>query len=150
MNKAELIGKFVASKKLAFAGLSRDPKSFSRMVFKDMKEKGFEVFAINPNAEMIDNSKCFRSVEEIPDEVENLIIMTAKDKSDDVLKTAINKGFKYIWVQQGVNTNNTESIAKEMNFSNLITKQCIFMFNNPSGMHKLHRTINKFFGLLPK
>jgi hypothetical protein len=150
MSKSEIINNIVSSKKLALAGLSRNPKSFSRMVFKDMKQKGFEVLPINPNSGIIDETYCYKTINDIPEGTENLLIMTAKAHTDEILKTAINKGFKNIWIQQGSETKNSELIASDLKFTNLVTKQCIFMFNNPSGIHKFHKSINKFFGLLPK
>ncbi len=76
--------------------------------------------------------------------------MTPKSETDSILSAAINRGMKSVWVQQGSESKNTENIAKEKNFENLVTKQCIFMFTEPQGLHKFHKFINKVFGLLPK
>ena len=42
------IDTFLSTHKIAIAGVSRDPKKFGYLVFQQLKEKGFEVYPINP------------------------------------------------------------------------------------------------------
>ncbi|MFC2129851.1 CoA-binding protein [Bacteroidota bacterium] len=150
MASARAIEDFLAPKKMAFAGVSRKPKSFSRTVLKSLSAKGFEFFPVNPKAEEIEGRKCFKSLNELPGDIDRLLIMTPKSETDNILSAAIDMGIKSVWVQQGSESKNSENIAMEKNFENLVTKQCIFMFTQPKGLHKFHRFINKVFGLLPK
>ena len=144
------IENFLSSKKLAIAGVSRDPKKFGHSVFTDLKKKGYEVFPINPAAEQIDGFDCFRSVNELPSDVRNLLIFTAKDKTLGILKEAVGKGINNIWIQQMSDTPEALEYAKDKPI-NLVAKQCIFMWTEPvSGVHKFHKTIKKIFGALPK
>lgn len=52
-----LVHQFLAPKKLAIAGASRDPKKFGGTAVKDLKKRGFELFPVNPHTEEIQN-KC--------------------------------------------------------------------------------------------
>ncbi len=146
----KVINDFLATKQFALAGTSRNPKAFSRSVMKDLSAIGYEIIPINPHTEEIDGRNCYKSVADLPQEINRLLIMTNKSETDRILEEAIQKGIKYIWVQQTSDTNKTLEIAKTNNFDNIVTKQCIFMFANPTSIHKFHRFFKKLFGMMPK
>jgi len=146
--KKELINNFFESKKFAMAGVSRNDKKFGNAIFKELIKKDFEIIPVNPNAQEIDGIKCYASVEQLPDEINSLLIATPKKETDNVLRQAINKGIKNIWVQQMSETTETLKIAEEYQ-KEIIYNKCIYMFAEPvGGFHKFHRTIIKIFGKL--
>jgi len=144
------IDNFLSAGSMAIAGVSRNEKKFGRIVYNDLKKSGYDVLPINPNIEDIDGEPCYASVNVLPEEVESLLIVTPKKETDEVLRNAITKGIKNIWVQQASDTDRTLKIAEEYN-KEIICRKCIFMFAEPvRGFHKFHRTIVKFLGQLPK
>jgi uncharacterized protein len=144
------INEFLLDKKLAVAGVSRNKKKFGYTVFKELTEKGYEIFPVNPNTEKIDETSCYKTVSELPQNVNSLLILTPKEQTDVILREAINKGMKNIWVQQFSETEETIKLAEEYQ-KEIITNKCIFMFAEPvRGFHKFHRGIMKLFGALPK
>ncbi len=81
--------------------------------------------------------------------MKSLLIVTPKNQTDNVLRQAIHKGIKYIWVQQMSETRETVSLAQEYD-REIIHKKCIFMFAEPVvGVHKIHRFLAGLFGRLP-
>jgi len=150
MTKKESISQFLAPKKLAIAGVSRNTKKFGYAIFNELRQKGYEICPINPNTDEIDGIKCYKSVSEIPADFEKLFIVTPKNETDLILKQASEKGIKHVWIQQMSNTKETSEIATK-NGINLIEKECIFMFAEPvTSVHKFHRIIMKIFGQIPK
>jgi uncharacterized protein len=146
--KKEQISNFFESKTIAIAGVSRNEKKFGNAVFKELRKKDFEIIPINPNVAEIDGLKCYSSIELLPIGVDSLLIVTPKKETDSVLRQAINKGIKNIWVQQMSETEATLKIAEEYQ-KEIIYNKCIFMFAEPTaGFHKFHRTILKVFGRL--
>ncbi|MBN2481071.1 MAG: CoA-binding protein [Bacteroidales bacterium] len=144
------IDSFLENKKLAIAGVSRDPRKFSHIVYQDLKKRGYDVAPVNHMADNISGDQSYKSVRELPEEVKHLLILTPRKETDAVLRDAINKGITNIWVQQMSETADTIRIAKEFNVE-LIYKKCIYMFAEPvSGVHKFHRTLVRLFGRLPK
>ena len=144
------IERFFEPRKLAIAGASRNPKKFGNQIFKELLNRGYEVFPVNPHADEIEGVKCYHSVSDIPGEVKSLLIVTPREHTDEVLREAINKGISNIWVQQMSETEDTIKIAEEYQVD-VIYKKCIFMFAEPvAGIHKFHRTIVRIFGRLPK
>jgi len=144
------IDEFLQGKKLAIAGVSRSEKKFGHQVFKELRAKGYSAIPINPNTDTIDGEPCFKHVTDLPSGVDSLLILTPKDQTDEILREAIRKGIKNIWVQQMSDTKETLKIAEEYQ-KEIIFGKCIFMFSEPVGsIHKFHRTLVKFFGGLPK
>src|SRR5690606_3910602 len=105
---------------------------------------------INPNAEEIQGIKCYKSVDELPADVEHLLILTSKEETNSVVQTAITKGIKMIWIQQKSETTEALKIIKEAEIQ-LIYNKCIMMFAAPvKGVHGFHRFLSKTFGSYPK
>lgn len=142
------IEQFLAAKTIAMAGVSRNPKKFGYDTFTDLRKKGLNLIPVNPNAEEIGGIKAYKSINDLPEGIESLVVMTPKQETANVVMQAREKGIKNIWIQQMSET--PEAIkALEGSGTNLITNQCIRMYQNPSGIHKFHFSLKKFFGRLP-
>jgi predicted CoA-binding protein len=142
------VSRFLSLGKYAVAGVSRDPKKFGQVVFRELRQKGMDVVPINPNADIIDGVKCFSSVSDLPSDVRGLILMTPKGETLTVAREAIAHGIKDLWVQQGAETKSTVDELKKEDI-NLISKECILMFWKPNSVHSFHRFLKKIFGGLP-
>jgi len=144
------IQKFLEPRKLAIAGASRNLKKFGGVVFKELRERGFELYPINPNAEEIQGIKCYKSVDEIPADVVHLLILTSKEDTGAVVQSAIKKGVKMIWIQQKSETPEAIKTIEKAGIP-LIYNKCIMMFAAPvKGFHGFHRFLAKSFGAYPK
>jgi predicted CoA-binding protein len=83
---AEATADFLAQRRIAVAGVSRNAKAHSgNAVYDRLKSRGYEVFAVNPNADEIDGKPCFRSLAAIPGGVDAVVIATAPDAAADVI-----------------------------------------------------------------
>lgn len=141
---------FLAPRKIAVAGASRNVKKFGGVIFKELREKGFVLYPVNPNAEEIQGVKCYKTVEDLPDDVEHLLIVTQKNETESVAKSAVKKGIKMIWIQQKSDTPEAINIIEEAGIP-LIYKKCILMFADPvKSIHAFHRFFVKTFGGYPK
>jgi len=144
------IDRFLKCKVIAVAGASRKEKTFSSSVVSHLTKKGYTVLGINPN--FVKNNtrqKEFQSVSGLPKEAKNLLVLTNPAQTLSVVKAAIDRGIKDIWIQQKSETPEVIALCKSNNV-NLIYNHCIFMFTQPEGMHKFHYNMKKFFGGIPK
>ena len=135
---------FVESKTYAIAGVSRDKKKFGNYVFRNLKEKGYEILPINPNAAEINGVVCYADVSALPDNISHLIVLTKKNQTLQVVEAAVKKGIKNIWVQQSSETKEVMDFANGKD-NNFLFKKCIMMYAQPKGMHKFHRFVNDLF-----
>lgn len=148
-NSKKTINDFLAPKRFALVGLSRDPKKFSRAVFNDLSKKGYEIFPVNPQMEEVEGKKCYATLNDLPQDVTHALIMTPKKETSEVVLQAAERGMKHIWIQQGAETDDALNLAKEKNIE-VVQKACIYMFAEPTaGVHKFHRFLVKLFGQYP-
>jgi len=144
------IDRFLNGKIIAVAGASRKEKSFSASVCSHLWTKGYTVVRINPNFVTNNTSKNeFKSVSDLPEGVNSLLVLTNPAQTLSVVKQAIDRGIKNIWIQQKSETPEAIALCRA-NELNLIYNHCIFMFTHPEGMHKFHYNLKKFFGGIPK
>jgi uncharacterized protein len=144
------IQKFLEPRKFAIAGASRNLKKFGGSIFKELSDIGFELYPINPNTDEIQGVKCYKSVEELPSDVNHLLIVTPKYETEIIARAAVKKGIQMIWIQQESDTPEAVKIIEDAGIP-LIYKKCIMMFASPvKSVHRFHRFLVKTFGGYPK
>jgi uncharacterized protein len=146
--KIENINRFFNCSKFAIAGVSRGKKKFGNIIYKELKNKAYNVVPVNPNMDTFEGDICYRSIKELPTDIEAIIIATKPEVSYAIVKEAVEKGIKHIFMQRGAQNDDAIKYAQENNV-NIIYKHCILMFTNPSGIHKFHTSLVKLFGLYP-
>lgn len=145
MNKKEKISTFLESKSFAIIGVSRDEKKFGRMVYQSFIDRGISVFPVNPNIDSINGAKVYSSINELPVEVDAVVILNNRNKSQEIIDQAIGKGIKNIWIQQKSDPVGFSISEIDPSF-NIITNECIYMWLNPvKGFHKFHRFVKFLF-----
>lgn len=139
------IDDFFNSDKIAFAGVSRNTKKFSRTVFHELLERGLNIIPINPAIDEIAGISC-SNLSSLPDDTDSILIMTPKEETLPILKDAVKCGITNIWIQQGAENNEVLQYAQNSDL-NIITKECIMMYAEPvRSVHKLHRFVWKLTG----
>lgn len=141
-----IINEFLASKELAIAGVSRDKKKFGYIVFNELRKRDFSIFPVNPNTKEIDGMPCYNSISELPANASHLYIVTPKSSTEAIVKEAVSKGIRNIWIHQKSDTPEVLSLARDSGI-NLIHGECIIMYIKPvAGFHKFHRFLKNLFG----
>ncbi len=150
MNSMKDIQAFLAEKTLAVAGLSRDDKSMSAAAFKELKAKGYTLYAVNPNADSIRGETCYPSLAALPAKVGGVLVFTAPAHTERVVRDAAAAGIRRIWIQQGAQSEAAVRFCAD-NKLPAVTKQCILMYLEPvTSIHAFHRWVKKLFGGMPK
>jgi len=150
MTELETIKNFLSAKKIAIAGASRDPKKFGHSILKELSDKGYEVYPVNPEADEIAGFKCYRKLTDLPDDVAHLHIVTNKSRSAEIVQQAVNRGIQNIWLQLSSDSPEAIELIKKHKLDG-ISKRCILMYAEPvKGFHNFHRFLNKFFGTYAK
>ena len=149
-NSLKDIHQFLDAKRMAIAGVSRNPKKFGHQVFKKLQEQSYSLFPINPDAGTIDGVQVYASVSELPGDVKYLLIVTGKKHTEKLVEEAIAREIDHIWIQQHCETPAAIEIAEKAGI-HLVAGECIFMWTEPvKGIHQFHKSIKRFFGVLPK
>ena len=149
MNTLKQINQFLDNQPIAMIGVSRNPKKFGYTAFKELKDKGMKIIPVNSEADEIMGEKSYRNINSLPQDIRGIIVMTKKEKTASVVKEAIAKGIKEIWIQQMADSKEALSELKGSDI-NYITGECILMHYKPHSIHKFHGNLKKFFRMFPK
>ena len=69
---------FLALRRIALVGTSRDPKDLSRVLFREMCARGYDMVPVNPAADgQLEDKKCFARVQDIQSPVQGALVMTS-------------------------------------------------------------------------
>jgi predicted CoA-binding protein len=139
---------FLAEKTLAIAGVSRSGKGFGIAVIKDLTGKGYEVHPVHPEADEVCRFRCFRSIADLPKEVGGLVLVVPPDQTEKLVREAKDAGIKRVWMQQGAESAEAIRFCEESGID-AVHGECVMMFAQPTGVHKVHRWLNGVFGKLP-
>ena len=120
---------------VAIVGLSSDPSKPSRAVAEYLKNHGFRIIPINPSAEEILGEKSYKSLHDVPTEVQETIeIIDVFRRSEDVLpivEQAVQlkklHGKPYmVWMQLGIVNERAAEIARKAGLT-VIMDKCMRM-----------------------
>jgi len=108
---AELITDFLRQRRIAVAGVSRGSGSAANAVFRKLRDSGYEVFPVNPNAADVEGVKCFPNLKSIPGELDGIVVATHPDVSVDIVRQAIERKVPRIWFHRSFGTGSVSQAA---------------------------------------
>ena len=112
-------------KNIAIVGASPNPEKDSNKVTKYMIEAGYNVFPIYPKEDTILGKKVYRSLKEIPDKVDIVVVFRKPSAVDAIADACIERGdVELLWTQLGIVNNSAAKKAKEHNI-NVVQNLCI-------------------------
>lgn len=123
---ANLIQEFLKQKTFAVVGSFKNEEKVAYKIFKMLTSYGYTVYPVNPNIKQVDNTKCYPSIEEIPDKIDVLILVTPPEVSLKIVQQALHLGINMVWLQPGADNPNVINFCKE-NKIKVIYNTCIMM-----------------------
>src|SRR5690242_16692195 len=93
-------GEFLAHKRVAVTGVSRNSRTGrgSNAVYKRLRERGYQVFAVNPNAEEVEGDRAYPDLQSIPDGVEAVVIGARPERAEQTMRECAELGIKHVWM----------------------------------------------------
>jgi predicted CoA-binding protein len=93
---------FLGKKRIAVTGVSRNPKGHgSNVVYQRLRDRGYDVFAVNPNADTVEGDPCYHDLKSIPDGVEAVVIGTRPETAQSTMEECAELGIGYVWMHRG-------------------------------------------------
>ncbi|HXY01289.1 MAG TPA: CoA-binding protein [Candidatus Limnocylindrales bacterium] len=149
----EVIEDFLAQRRLAMVGISRDPKEFSAMLFKELSRRGYDVVPVNPATREVMGRTCYARVQDIEPPVDAALLMTSPEITEAVVRDCAEAGIRRVWMYRAAGTGAVSSEAldfcRERGIS-VVPGECPLMFLPQNGFHRLHGFIRKIMGSYPK
>lgn len=148
------IADFLSCKRLALAGVSRNPRDFSRRLMQDLIVRGYEILPVNPNLDAVEGVRCFPRLTGIHPAPETALLMTSTEFLPQLATDCAISGVKRVWLlaSAGDKALRRKAITiLEENLIEVIDGQCPYMFLHQTAFpHRLHRGLAKLFGSYPK
>ena len=113
-----------AAKNIAVVGLSPDESKPSNEVAKFLIERGFNVFPIYPKFDEILGRKVYRNLTQINEDIDIAVMFRKGEFASELVKDAVKKGVKTLWLQLGITNDAAGAIARE-NGINFVQDKCI-------------------------
>ncbi len=146
---------FLSNKRIAVTGVSRKPQGHgSNAVYKRLRERGYEVFAVNPNADEVEGDKCYHELKEIPGGVDAVVLATRPETAPATMRECAELGIKQAWMHRSFGQGSVSSEATAYGRANGITVidgGCPLMYEPAAdGFHKVMRLAFTPLGHVPK
>jgi uncharacterized protein len=98
----EAASAFLANRRVAVTGVSREAKGHgSNVVYQRLRERGYEVFAVNPNADEVEGDRCYHDLRSIPGGVEAVVIGTRPEVAEETMRECAELGVRHVWMHRG-------------------------------------------------
>jgi predicted CoA-binding protein len=151
----EAASAFLAKKRIAVTGVSRNPQGHGgNVVYQRLKQRGYEVFAVNPHAETVEGDPCYRSLKSIPGGVDAVVIATNPERAGATIAECADLGITRVWMHRGPGAGSVDPEAAAYGRSvgiEVIDGGCPCMFAQTADVgHKVMRFFLSLSGNVPK
>jgi uncharacterized protein len=151
----EAAADFLDCRRIAVTGVSRTPASHGgNVVYQRLRDRGYEVFAVNPNADEVEGDACFHDLKTIPDGVDAVVIATRPDVAEDTMRECVELGITRVWLHRAFGAGSASETAADYGRRHgvtVINGGCPLMFEPVTdGGHKFLRVVCTLFGTAPR
>jgi hypothetical protein len=151
----EAASAFLANKRIAVTGVSRQPQGHgSNAVYKRLRSRGYDVFAVNPNAEEVEGDRCYHDLRDIPGGVGAVVIATRPDAAEATMRECAELGIRHTWMHRAVGEGSVcdgATVYGRAHGVTVIDGGCPLMFDPAADVgHKIMRFVLTRSGKVPR
>jgi uncharacterized protein len=146
---------FLANRRIAVTGVSRTPgKHGSNVVYTRLRKRGYDVFAVNPNAETVEGDRSYPTLSAIPGGVDAVVIGTKPETAEETMRECAELGVSHVWMHRSFGAGSVSAAAttygRERGIS-VIDGGCPCMFDPTADLgHKAMRVAFTLNGHVPR
>ncbi len=117
-------------KNIAVVGMSANPEKPANRVPKYLMGEGYKIFPVNPTKDEIMGLKSYKSLLEIPENIDVVNVFRRPAEALEVVKEAVERkkqkgDVKAVWLQEGIINDEAKKLAEE-NGLLFIQNRCMF------------------------
>lgn len=151
----EAASEFLAQKRVAVTGVSRTPgKNGSNVVYRRLRDRGYEVFAVNPNADEVEGDVCYHDLRSVPGGIDAVVVGTNPEKSEETMRECAELGVKHVWMHRSFGEGSVSKSAADYGRKHgiaVIDGGCPLMFEPTADLgHKAMRVVFTLKGNVPR
>ena len=146
---------FLSIRRVAVTGVSRTPSGHgSNTVYQRLRSRGYEVFAVNPEADTVEGDPCYPSLAAIPGGVGAVVIATRPERAEGTMREAVELGISHVWMHRSFGAGSVSAPATEYGRAHGVTVidgGCPLMFGDVSdGGHRFMCHLLTLTGKVPR
>jgi uncharacterized protein len=149
----QAVSEFLGQRRIAVTGVSRTPQDHgANVVYKRLRERGFEVFPINPNADQVEGDTAYADLKSVPGGVDAVVIATSPAHAETTVRECVDLGIGRVWMHRGPGAGSVSEEATRYGREHGVTVidggcPCMFGATADTGHKVMH-----FFGVghMPK
>ncbi|HEY8651925.1 MAG TPA: CoA-binding protein [Dermatophilaceae bacterium] len=154
-NIKDAAARFLSNKRVAVTGVSRTPAGHgSNVVYQRLRDRGYEVFAVNPNADEVEGDLCYHDLKSIPGGIDGVVIGTRPATAEITMRECAELGIKQVWMHRAFGGGSVSEAATEYGRQQGITVidgGCPLMFGPTADAgHKAIRFVCTLTGAVPR
>jgi predicted CoA-binding protein len=145
----EEVAAFLRGKRLVVAGVSRHPGQAANAVFRKLRDVGYEVVPINPNATELEATPSYPNVQSVPGSIDGVVVVTHPSASAEVVRQCGDRGIQHLWLHRsfGEGSVSTEAISEcKSRGIQCIVGGCPLMYCEPIDFG--HRCMRSWLGVI--
>jgi uncharacterized protein len=147
---------FLAQKRIAVAGVSRDDSGHSaaNVIYRRLKKTGHEVVPVNPNMQTFDGDRCYPDLRSIGGGVDGVVIVTRPVATERIVRECGDVGVRRVWMHQSMGRGSSVSpdaveYCRQRDIS-VIAGGCPMMYGPGADLgHTCMRWVLRLIGGLP-
>lgn len=111
---------------IAVVGATDDPDKYGGRIYRDLKSKGFDVFAVNPGRSTVDGDPSYASLADLPQRPTIVDFVVPPRVTLEVLAEAKDLGLTTAWIQPGAESPEVIDYLEQEGFDYL-AQTCIMV-----------------------
>lgn len=111
---------------VAVIGATDHLTKYGGTIYRDLKSKGFTVFAVNPYRDEVDGDRCWHSVHDLPETPTIVDFVVPPARTLDVLADCLELGYTNVWIQPGAENEAVLQYLADHDF-NYLANSCIMV-----------------------
>ena len=130
----ESVASFLRGRRIAVAGVSRQPNQAANAVFRKLRGSGYEVFPINPKTSRVEGARCYSHIRAVPGQLDGVVIATSPDISIQIVQQCADHGVRRVWFHRSFGNGSVSAEAvRECDAHGIesIVGGCPLMFCDP-------------------
>jgi predicted CoA-binding protein len=110
----QMIEEFLEKRNIfAVVGASRNPMKYGHQVYMDLRNAGYTVYPVNPNADEILGDKCYANLESLPEIPQVVDLVIPPEATNEAVKVCKKLGIRRVWMQPGSESRLALDFCKE-------------------------------------
>ena len=156
----DLVKSFLDQKRIAVVGVSDKRETGCNLAYKNFKQNGYQVYAVNPRIPAYDGDVCYADLKSLPDKPDAVFILANPKVTEQIVGQCVELGIKHVWMHCMMGTKSglaagmtsVSQSAVEMCNANgieVIPGTCPNQFLKPDFGHAAMRGLWRMLGFMP-